>query len=148
MEGKVKKPPINISEVVGGKPQKGPLTYQGSRGGRSSPLLQVLLPILVAVIISTIVMIQFAAPKKDMVVVNDNIQELVGRLEVEVERIDNIINTMGFYAKKEGVEALVEKKLTPLETQIVDLRKDTEWLIETLRHYRNYEEAEDGGAKP
>jgi signal transduction histidine kinase len=93
-------------------------------------------------------MIQFAAPKKDIVVVNDNIQELVGRLEVEVERIDNIINTMGFYAKKEGVEALVEKKLTPLETQIVDLRKDTEWLIETLRHYRNYEEAEDGGAKP
>lgn len=123
MKGREKKPPININELrksTQPEMERGTLDYAGSPKGSSNGekkgsggLVQILLPIVVALALAVLVMFQYA-PSKGYVLNLRN--EIFGRITViesklgdETKRIDAIVNAMGDYAKRTELAAYASK---------------------------------------
>jgi len=126
MEERKKKPPIKLSELeepVEPKHKSGALEYTGAKPsgstGKKKPrdvMVQVLLSALLALVLSILVMSQYAPSKQalhfvstNMSVMSAEVGDLRARLTGVGTKVENIINTMGTYAKKTEVMDLTTR---------------------------------------
>lgn len=131
-----KKPPININETR--KPdteaKPGPLDYVGkaSKGGPDINWTQVLISSALALFLAVLVMFQFMPSKKDVITLNENVNEVADRtaavdskLTGEANRINTVVNTMGEYAKKSELAGFAPKaELNTLISELVALKNE------------------------
>lgn len=114
MHEKGKNPPVNLNEIekqVEEDGGPGPLSYVDSSPlgakGMKTNWVQILIPVLLAVVLSVLATILYSAGKQDVTILSDNIDEMVSRVatvsdqvDSETTRIDNIINAQGDYVRQ------------------------------------------------
>jgi len=117
MNGKVKKPPVNLDELENKEPkaEKGPIGYTGDKkeGKGVSGIAQILVAALIAVVLSALLVITYSPRKADLVAIGEKLDTVVtevgtarGEVGFERSRIDNLINSSANYATKGDITAL------------------------------------------
>jgi hypothetical protein len=116
----LKKPPMSLEELdekTSPKGERGALGYQEESKGRFGKVPNNLtIAVVVAVVASALIMVQYAGSKSDVLTlasnvetVNSNLDEVDKRVQAETVRIDNVVNAMGKYVKKDSISGFATK---------------------------------------
>jgi len=123
---KNKKPPMDISkkEIGGEDPKPGSLSYmstgeleEGKSKGKFSirklDIKQILISSIIAIVLTGFMLFQLAPSKQAVdstsVELRASISQTQENLTSAVKRLDNIVNTMGVYARKSDLDSYVTK---------------------------------------